>query len=165
MTLTYTFDKIEAAKGMRRSVAYRTPIRRFLIPALGVLFLAFSARHFLSEKSGSETLGVILLFLGIFYLIIPALVRWRAVKNLFAGRGGDIAVTVQTSDEGIEISTGDTSVKAAWSSFVDARVCKDGVLLYPQKTLQYWIPQTATVEGGTWQDFEALVSSKIQRKI
>jgi hypothetical protein len=165
MTLSYTFDKKEAAKGISRSIAYRTPIRRFLIPVLGLIFLGYSLKYLPSEKSGSDTFGLLLLVLGIFYLILPALVRWRAVKNVFAGRSGDLTVIVATSGDGIEMSAGDTSMKAAWSSFVDVRVCKDGVLLYPQKTIQYWIPSTATVEGGTWRDFEALVSSSIQRKI
>jgi len=165
MTISYTFDRKTAAKGISRSTAYRTPIRRFLIPVLGLIFLAYSAKQLLSEQSGSSSLGIILLPLGILYLCLPILQRWRAVKNLFAGRRGYLDMKITVLDEGIEIRTEGSSGTATWPSFVDGRICKDGILLYPQKMLHYWIPKSATVEGGTWQDFESLVSSEIQRKI
>ena len=52
-----------------------------------------------------------------------------------------------------------------WECLIDYKICTNGILLYPHENIFYWIPNTASVEGGTWQDFESLVSNKIQRKI
>ncbi|MFM2199205.1 MAG: YcxB-like protein [Verrucomicrobiota bacterium] len=136
-----------------------------MLPLFGVIFLAYSSKYLLFGKSENSAFGMLLFLLGIFYMILPVLLRKKAVRNMFAGRGGDMAVIVKPSDEGVEMSADGSTTTSPWSSFVDFRICKDGILLYPQKMLQYWIPNSATVEGGTWQDFEALVSSKIQRKI
>lgn len=165
MTISYTFDKKAALKGLSRSEAYRRPIRRFLLPVLGLIFIAYSSRYLPSDESGSSIFGILLLFLGITYLILPVFVRRRAVNNIFAGRSGEMVVKVTTFDEGLEMSTEDSSAMSSWSSLVDFRICEDGILLYPQKMLQYWIPNIATVEGGTWQGFEELISRKIERKI
>jgi hypothetical protein len=165
MTISYTLDRKEAAKGISRSQAHRTPIRRFLLPTIGLIFLAYSSKYLFFDKSGSSTFGVILFLLGTFYIMLPAILLRRAAKNMFAGRSGDMAVKAITSDEGIEMITEGSSGTTSWTSFVDFRICTDGILLYPQKMIQYWIPSSASIENGTWQDFEAIVSGKVQRKI
>jgi hypothetical protein len=158
-------DRKEAAKGLSRSQAHRTPIRRFILPAIGVIFLAYSSKYLFFDKGGSSTFGILLFLLGTFYIMLPPIMIRRAAKNMFAGRSGDMAVKAITSDEGIEMITEGSSGTTSWTSFVDFRICTDGILLYPQKMIQYWIPSSASIENGTWQDFQAIVSDKVQRKI
>ena len=114
MTISYILDRKEAAKGLSRSQAHRTPIRRFILPAIGVIFLAYSSKYLFFDKGGSSTFGILLFLLGTFYIMLPTIMIRRAAKNMFAGRSGEMAVKAITSDDGMEMITeGSSGTKAA----------------------------------------------------
>ena len=74
-------------------------------------------------------------------------------------------INLTATDGVLTITDGESTGTSPLSSFVDFKICKEGLLLYPQKNIFYWIPDTAEIEGGTWLEFTELISSKITRKI
>ena len=70
-------------------------------------------------------------------------------------------MTMILDEEGITISDKHSEGKTKWSGFVNWRVFPEGLLLYPQKDLFFWIPKEAEIEGGTWEEFVALVERKM----
>ncbi len=165
MKISHTLTKESVSTGLSRSFAYRHPFRRIAIPLVGILCLIASAWFLLVDDSSEWLIGGLLLGAGAVYLFLPIFRRRQVVENLFAGRTSKLTLELEPDEKGITMTTSGSIGTTDWSSFVDYLICKTGILLYPQKNIFYWIPNSATIEGGTWQDFELLISKKITRKI
>lgn len=165
MTLSYTITREIAANGISRAFAHRHPVRRILVPALGIIFLVAGLRYLVVDESSKWLLGAMLFALGALYIFLPIHRKRKVVENMFAGRSGDIEVEMTPSAGALEIKTPDSSGSASWASFVDYLICEDGILLYPQKSMHFWIPIAANIEDGSWNDFSKIISEKVIRKI
>ncbi|MEO1855916.1 MAG: hypothetical protein ABGY95_00945 [Rubritalea sp.] len=40
-----------------------------------------------------------------------------------------------------------------------------GLLIYPQKNIFFFIPATATITDGTWEELTELLKTQIEKKI
>jgi hypothetical protein len=144
---------------------HRNIISTLLIPLLGFIFMSYGLHHILTQDSSGTAFGVILMLLGAFYLILSFRRVNAAVKNAFQANPNDRMITLTAADKVITITDGASIGTSPFSSFVDSKICKEGLLLYPQKSIFYWIPANAEIEGGNWQGFTELISSQITRKI
>ncbi len=126
--------------------------------------LIASAGFLLVDDSSNWLIGGLLLRWSRSYPFCQSSDEDQVVDNLFAGRTSDLTWELIPDEDGVTIKTAGSIGTTHWYSLVDFLICKEGVLLYPQKNLFFWIPNSATIEDGTWQDFEALISKKITRK-
>jgi hypothetical protein len=165
MKISFTFSRESLRIGARHYLLHRHLLLTLLIPALGILFIGTGLYHLFLLDESRRVLGFLLTALGAFYLYRSATRTKEMVKNAFASNPNERLVTMETSDEALASKEESSSGSSTWDAFVDYKICKDGILLYPQKNIFYWIPETAAVEGGTWQEFQALVSNKITRRI
>jgi len=150
---------------MAAHLLHRHIITRFLTPALGIIFVLSGLFQIFGKEPPNTSFGVILLMLGIFYLILSKRRVSTAVKNAFKANPNERVISLSVSDSSLTFDDGESTGTSPFSAFVDFKICKNGLLLYPQKQIFYWIPDTSEIEGGTWQEFTELVSSKITRKI
>ena len=119
----------------------------------------------MTDESTEWFRGTILLLVGAVYIFFPIYRSRKAVENIFAGRTENLTVEMTTGEDAIQIKTPGSTGTISWANLVDCRICDGGILLYPQKTMHFWIPDSAKIENGTWEEFTDLVSSKITRKI
>ncbi|MGJ8635130.1 MAG: hypothetical protein ACSHX7_14535 [Luteolibacter sp.] len=99
------------------------------------------------------------------FLLRESLSVNRIVKNAFLTNPNDREIQAITSEEKIILSDGESEASTPWTIFADFKIVENGLLLYPQPNIFYWIPNTATVEKGTWQDFQTLITKKVIPKI
>ena len=165
MKVTYGFSRKSLRTGMWNHLFHRHIISTLLIPALGIIFLSYGLHQILTNESSGASFGVILMLLGAFYLILSVRRVNAAVKNAFQANPNDRMINLTATDGVLTITDGESTGTSPLSCFVDFKICKEGLLLYPQKNIFYWIPDTAEIEGGTWLEFTELISSKITRKI
>ena len=95
---------------------------------------------------------------------IPFAIRSALKEQINTGKI-PVQICLEVTEAEVSIATAQSNGAFLWECLVDFKICKTGILLYPQKNIFYWIPNSATIEDGTWQDFEALISKKITRKI
>ena len=88
-----------------------------------------------------------------------------AVREQLKNKEIPVQVWLETTEAEVTVTTSKARSAFLWECLVDYKICGEGILLYPMKNLFYWIPATAEIEGGTWQDFEVLISKKIIKKI
>ena len=92
----------------------------------------------------------------------------RAAQKAFAGRPERGDITIETSAKGVRIQDADTDSTTKWKAFDKLILTKDGLLLYPESGVFFWIPATAdfalSKEEGTnddWESFSSLLREKI----
>ncbi len=132
-----------------------------------VLLIAFSLIPVFVIKSPDSILEFIPFFIiiGIFTFSHQFLFAWRTSKAAFKGKDKELPHLVTTEETGLHFETPQGSSSTNWNLYVDIIIHQKGILLYPQKNLFYWIPATATITDGTWQEFTRLLEAKIGKKI
>lgn len=165
MKVTYELTRKSLRTGMWTHLFHRNIISTFLIPLLGIIFLSYGLHHLLTKPSSGTSFGVILMLLGAFYLILSFRRVNVAVKNAFQGNPNERMITLTAADGTLTLRDGESTGTSPYSSLVDFKITKKGLLLYPQKNIFYWIPANAEIEGGTWQDFTNLIATNITKKI
>jgi hypothetical protein len=165
MKLSYSLTRETMAEAMSASIVHRRPILRFLNPIFGVIFLTVSIYFFIANDSMDWHFGLAFFILSVFYFISPKVRQRKAINNIFIGKTEPINVSLTVSPDKLDIQTNDSSGIATWQSFIDFKICHNGILLYPQKSIYYWIPKSAQFDEGTWEDFTNLISSNISKKI
>ncbi len=165
MEISYEFSPISLRKGMKAHMRHRHPIARFILPSLGVIIILCGLHQVYFVNPSSNSLAVILFMLGAFYLFLSKRRVSTSVKNAFKANPNERLISLTVTDALLTFVDGESTATTPLSAFVDFKVCKDGLLIYPQKLIVQWIPDTAEIEGGTWEDFTALISSKIIRKL
>lgn len=165
MKIQFTFSRESLEKGARHHLMHRHRFITLLLPVMGIIFLIYGIHQmFFAGKAGAP-FGIIPVALGIFYIFRFSIRTRSMVKNAFASNPDERVVTMEFSEEALTFHDGASTGSSPWSVFVDMKACKDGILLYPQKGIFYWIPDTASVEGGTWEDVTELVRKKIQPRV
>jgi hypothetical protein len=165
MKIIYTFSPETLRKGASEFLWHRQRIVTLLFPFLGVPFMLFGLNYIFGSADPNYILGGIMCAVGAFYLIRFKFRTNGMVKNAFKSNPNTRPVTLIIEDGTLFISDGESEGKCPLSSLVDFKICKTGLLIYPQKNIFYWIPENAEIQGGTWQDFITLISSGVTRKI
>ncbi len=155
---------MKAMKLHRRYNNRRGLIALFSIFVLGGLFTGISA--FLGGFWGQLILipGLICLVLPI--LLPPILIpmqTWMFRRNLqhLPALGKELVWRLDLEQiccegEGMEF-------RMEWTHMYEAIMATEGVLLYPQKCLYYWIPTSAFSDSSTFNAAKRLITQKIQK--
>jgi Zn-dependent protease with chaperone function len=165
MTISYEFSPGSLRKGMKAHLLHRHVISVFLLPSLGIIFTLYGLNQIFAKEPPNTSFGVILFVLGAFYLVLSQRRVSSAVKNAFKANPNERTISLTASDGLLSFKDGESTGASPFSAFVDFKICKGGLLLYPQKNIFYWIPDTAEIEGGSWQDFTKLIAANITKKL
>jgi hypothetical protein len=166
MELNYELNPKLMKIAAKQQFSYRHKARRGLQISLGIAAL-FLASYGLFTDSGQEPfVTVLLILLGIYLLFYKEYYVWRTTRNIFKGIGEKISITLQTQKKHLILkSSRNDNLETPWDNFLDYFFFDQGLLLYPQKDLFYFIPKNATITDGTWEDFVRLVESKVTRRV
>ncbi|MFT5883466.1 MAG: hypothetical protein ACI9FG_001981 [Crocinitomicaceae bacterium] len=160
-----TIQYLMTAKSLKEGalIHYRKKILyKFLILLIAFSFIPVSV--IISPDSILDLIPFFII-LGVFAFCHQFLFAWRASKATFKGKDKELPHLVTTGETGLNFETPQGSSATNWNLYVDVCVHPNGILLYPQKNLFYWIPATATITDGTWQEFTQLLEAKIEKKI
>lgn len=164
MELSYQMNPETAKHGANGHYDHRYKVRRFYRPIVGLILIAFAI---FSLVTGDHTvLMPAMFFLGTYLLFIKQISIWRSVRASFHGKPQGFQVCLKTSEESLIIETNEgNSGETKWQSFLDFKALKNGLLLYPQKNLYFWIPSNAEFTTGSWPEFTQLIESKVTCKL
>ncbi|MDP0490920.1 MAG: YcxB family protein [Verrucomicrobiota bacterium JB023] len=167
MKLSFVIEEGDMRTAAGRHFNYRYPFFRYSGPILGGLLLVMSVFFLMNIGEGPNAfLGIICLAAGLRSLFRKKFYVWRTAKGLFKGKEGeDFTQWIEADEEGLAMRHRKSEGRIDWDGFVDVQECPEGLLLYPQKNLFVWIPCSATMSEGRWEDFVSLVTSKITKKL
>jgi len=72
---------------------------------------------------------------------------------------------METTEEGFSMKSATADSKVTWEHFVETTIAPKGALIYSSKNIFNFIPASATITDGTWQEFTELLEAKIKKKI
>lgn len=165
MTLTYTITNEGILDGLKQYQKHRIRSAFITLPAIGSFALVLSVYFFLNGSVPNWRMCGLMAFIAIMMLFLPTYIKRSAAKEAVAGNLEEALIGLDATDSEFSIISKDSSYTSNWSAFADFKICTNGILLYSQKHIYLWVPDTATIEDGTWQEFTDLVFTKITRKI
>ena len=132
-----------------------------------ILLVAFSLIPAFAMGSSGDLIELIPFYsmLGVFGYFHQFLFARRTSKAAFKGKDKELPHLITTDETGLHFETPQGSSATNWNLYVDVCIHPKGVLLYPQKNLFYWIPKSATITDGTWEEFTDLLEAKIEKKV
>ncbi len=157
MKVTYQINKPELTKAMNHHFNYRGKAGRIMWPIVACFMLYFGLS--LVVSTGEYILGVTLTLLSLVFFFRKRVAIWKSVNRTFKDKPDSQEVTIEISEQKLSLTTTESQSQGSWSNFIDAHQVKDGLLLYTQKNLFNWIPESA-VENGTWDEFCTMILDK-----
>ncbi len=102
---------------------------------------------------------------GVFLIGIPWLIYWRHLKNGRRLPSYNQPIVWKISEEGFEIDDATSKTFIAWNGLIKIIVRQDGILLYPQKAMLYWVPLTAFASPAEFDAATRLIpANRIAKK-
>ncbi|MES2997682.1 MAG: YcxB family protein [Verrucomicrobiota bacterium] len=151
MKASYVLNKSEIRKGAGYHYDYRHRLQWIITFLIGFALLAFGIFFLLEGRV--ESSAIVLVLIGFYLLLNRVFYKWRAAAAVFKGRPGPLNVEMEIQDDGIFMETEISNGMTKWGGLMDLKIVPDGLLLYPQRNLFYWIPANAEIKGGSWTDF------------
>ncbi len=160
-----TIQYLATAKSLKEGVLIH--YRKKILYKFLILLIVFSVIPVFMILSPSSILDLIPCFIliGIFAFFHQFIYARRSAKAAFKGKDKELPHLITTDETGLHFETPQGSSATNWNLYVEVCVHSKGILLYPQKNLFYWIPKSATVTDGTWEEFTELLETKIEKKI
>jgi hypothetical protein len=165
MMLNYELNPTNMPSGYREHNKFRN--QQHLYKYLTIIMAVLVGIHFgfRGPFGGMHLLTLGLLTYAIYLQTRPPFAIRTAVRQQLKNKEIPVEVWLEATEFQISITTSKSQTTSLWECLVDYKICGEGILLYPMKNVFCWIPRTASIEGGTWQEFELLISQKIQCKI
>ncbi len=129
----------------------------------GVICIGFALYLILNLK-GFEVMPYVLILLGVMILFKKQLYLNKVVRNAFAGKAEKREVHCKFSEDEIWMSTQNSTGSTKWDGIYDVIITDAGILLYPQKSIHQWIPKSAEIINGDWEELVRLSASVSRRK-
>lgn len=112
-----------------------------------------------------DTLGIVLIACGTIMVMRKWIYAKKAASGALKGRDEGQRLNFSPDENGMRVKAPNGESRNDWISFVDFHFCDQGLLLYPTKQIFHWIPSSAEIEGGNWEEFEKLISRSIERRV
>ena len=162
-TATYVFSVDEVYKGIKLHFRHTTPFRFFYPPLVGMICMGFTIAFAFSEVPPPGTIRGLFLILGATFLLSPFLGLWLSRRKLAAIPIIDKPMTWWVDDKGISARGEGFEFSATWATAYSALVTPKGILVYPQKTVFYWLPTTAFASPAEWERARDIVMKHAPR--
>lgn len=161
MKLDYTITPEAMKEGA--SIAYKTRMLKKNLLIFGALCIFFNITIF--EESSIFSATISLLLCAVLLFLQRFIYLTRTSKLAFKGKPLEIECSLEITEEGFSMKSPTTDSKVSWAHFVEATISPKGALIYSSKNIFNFIPATATITDGTWEEFTELLESKIEKKI
>jgi len=157
---TWTANELIAAYENNARARCRRPYR------IGLTFIALMAilagwGYYSSNGWGIP--AMLFPFGGVYILFLHKYDKRAALRRHFKRRpdkNTEIAWTLR--DDNLHIKTSDTDFHSAWSQISSVRKSRNGLLLYPNETLFYWLPYHALSDAAQREAVETLLREKVE---
>ena len=151
-------------EGVAASYDVKYRYRKWLIWVMAVIFICIGVFTYKPTASfSSQFLNIFLVVMGVLYLCNKYFYIRRTVKAVFADRGKLINVKFVAKEDGYQLITDDQEGSCKWKSIIQYYFVDEGILLYPQKNIFYFIPiEASEVTGGTWGDLTAIIQRNVK---
>ncbi len=159
MTLTYTLDKPELTRAMHHHFKHRGKVWSIMWPIIASLMLYYGLSIMVS--TGSYLFGTIICLCSLVFFWRKQIAIWRSVRRAFAGKPDAQQILIEISKQQLRMTTPKGRSTASWGNFIDAHRTPDGILLYTNKNVFNWIPESP-VTGGTWEEFCGHIQRLVQ---
>jgi len=165
ITASYTFD----ANALSQAFGWhhrRKLVRRVVVYVIACLFVLVSFYSGLSSEHAIPThiylwsgaIALVLVFL-LWHLIQSGnRLMWRRHVNAMPLCGK--AVTWTATQSGLKCLMNGADAAMDWSVILESVSTPDGVLIYPQKNLFYWLPKSAFATAAQYSELHNLVAAK-----
>lgn len=142
----------------------RFSLRRWLILGIGGFLIFLGGTLLFNETSvSSRVFSVVFMIVGVFYLFNKPIYIRNSVRRVFSDKEKLVDVVFSVNNSGYTMKTNDDSVESKWKTLVKYHVWDEGILLYPQKHLFFYIPSdNEGITGGDWNEFVSVVQENVK---
>ncbi len=166
MKFSYRTSRSELTRGAKRHFNYRGPVRRVVGPLMGAALVVGGVVVVVSTWDlASAAVGGGMIGLGVTTGLRRTISVRKTVKAAFKGRPEGRTIECVAEEGGLQLREDGAESKCTWDSFVDCRVCEDGILLYPQRNLFFWLPASVEFSTGSWGELTTLVAASVTKKV
>jgi len=100
---------------------------------------------------------------GVYFLLLRKYdVRWGLRRHFKKRPDKNAQVVCTLDDNALQIKTSESESKQNWNQISKVRKARNGLLLYPNDTIFYWLPFTAFVSDNDWTRAEELLRNKVK---
>jgi len=159
-TYAWTVDELIKARENHGRAQCR-PVYRAGLIFLSLMAVLAGWGYYLAH--GWSVLTFLFPLAGVYFLFLRKYnVRW-AIRRHFRKRPDRNAQVVWTIDENaLQISTGESESKQNWTQISKVRRARNGLLLYPNDMIFYWLPISAFQSDDDRARAETLLRSKVK---
>lgn len=140
---------------------YKVPWQGYVCPAAGVCFGAFALWAINHGGARSATCWV-LLTMSIYLILRYWVVAFRYRQRARNAPGYGLAIKWVFNEEGFQVTSGDSEFKTLWGDRFETFITPDGFLLYPQKGVFIWIPQSGFASTSDLEGFADILQRKTE---
>jgi hypothetical protein len=157
ITASFTFDSATVMPGVRWS-SQRTLLGQLRFPIYTCILLLGSLGTYLGERYRIPGMlfiaGALIGIFGWQYIL------WRCRRSIKSSPSYNKLVSYRFSESGVEQETPNSKSQASWDAFIQSYLTPDGLLLYPQKGIFFWLPESAFRSKSDYERLTNLVAQK-----
>ncbi len=157
ITASYTFDSATVMPGVRWS-SQRTLLGQMRVPIYGCILVLGSLGVYLGERNRFP--GMLLIVAAVIGIFGWRYGLWRCRRSIETSPSYQKLIAYRFSESGVEMETPASKGQSTWDAFIQSYLTPDGVLLYPQKGIFYWLPESAFSSKADYERFTDLVAHK-----
>lgn len=136
----------------RRNHQRRRRLVLWLFPLLGLIYAAWGLWR-LTDGGSQEGLYILAIVVGIYLVFRTPILNFRGMRILRRHPQLNQLIQWTFTEEGFNVQSDGSTLSTRWDQLYETVSTREGHLLYPQKGLFYWIPNSAF---STPSDDEAL---------
>ena len=134
------FSEKELLKGINLHFKYRLRYWPYIY-ILGIVWLILYFTTSSSEKLYLES--YLFLVLALFFFIIPVVVKWTTKRSLKKLPNLNKEIFWSLTEKELSGKGEGFEFKQDWVTMYDAIITSQGLLIYPQEHMFYWLPRSA----------------------
>jgi hypothetical protein len=157
ITIAYRYTEAEAVRAAMAVARSALPFLG-LMPWLGGVLLFLALGLFIwQERMGFYAYS--LLFFGLLFVCVPALIVVAAKRNFRKDPGADAAVRWTVRKQVLRNETDGTRITFAWDKILKVEEARSGFLLFLQPQAAHWVPKSGFTDGAGMSAFRDFVRS------
>ena len=157
ITIAYRYTEVEAVRAAMAATRVALPFFA-VMPWLGGVLLSLVLGLFIWEQR-MGFYAYFLLFFGLLFVCIPALVVVSAIRNFRKTRGFDAAVRWTVRRQMLQNETDGTRVTFGWDKIRKVEEARSGFLLFLQPQAAHWVPKSGFTDDDGMKAFRDFVRS------
>ena len=134
---------------------------QYLWYVAGAIFITLGS---IALYLGDRPFGIMILSYGLYCVTRKKILEFRFKRNIEKNPGYQIPTKWEFTENGITQTSKLGSSELSWSAIYETVTTPEGVLLYPQKNLYFWIPVRYFEYDEQFHELEELLAKKTKNK-